>query len=113
MEGIRLLTQKMNQVLNKERPFYAEHGDSYVAFLQGGMLWVLMISILRRPIQLRQIKMGDFRTVNGDFDAEFNNADILMDYDELKLQTYRAKDSLPPRTDLDLGLELGLFLLEG
>ncbi|MFA0570822.1 hypothetical protein [Vibrio gallaecicus] len=106
MEGMRLLTQKMNQVLNKERPFYAEHGDSYVAFLQGGMLWVLMISILRRPIQLRQIKMGDFRTVNGDFDAEFNNADILMDYDELKLQTYRAKNSLPPRTDLDLDLHL-------
>lgn len=106
MEGMRLLTQKMTQLLEKDRPFYAEHGNSSVAVLQGGLLWVLMLSILRRPVQLRQIKLGDFRTVNGSFDADFSNADILMDYDELKLQTYRAKNSLPPRKDLDSDLHL-------
>ncbi len=106
MEGMRLLTKKMNQALNKDRPFYSEHGNSSFALLLGGLDWVLMLSILRRPVQLRQIKMGDFRTINGDFEATFNNSNLLMDYDELKLQTYRAKRGLLPRTDLDTDLHL-------
>lgn len=104
IEGIRVLIRTMHQALNKPRPFF--RNKSSVGLLMGGLLWVLMLSILRRPVQLVQIKMGDFRTNQGDFKATFNNSDILMDYDELKLQTYRAKTGLPPRSDLDTDLHL-------
>ncbi|MGR5235520.1 hypothetical protein [Vibrio alfacsensis] len=106
IEGIRVLIRTMHQALNKPRPFYSEHNNSSVGLLAGGLFWVLMLSILRRPIQLVQIKMGDFRTNQGEFKATFNNSDILMDYDELKLQTFRAKQGLPPRSDLDTDLHL-------
>lgn len=106
IEGIRVLIQTMHQALDKPRPFYRGEDKSSVSFLMGGLLWVLMLSILRRPVQLRQIKMGDFRTNNGDFEVMFNNSSMLMDYDELKLQTYRAKTGLPPRSDLDTDLHL-------
>ncbi|MGR5419893.1 hypothetical protein [Vibrio sp. PNB22_4_1] len=104
IEGIRVLIRTMNQALNKPRPFYRNNRS--VGLLMGGLFWVLMLSILRRPVQLLQIKMGDFRTNQGEFKATFNNSDILMDYDELKLQTYRAKTGLPPRSDLDTDLHL-------
>lgn len=106
IEGGRVLIRTMHQALNKPRPFYSKHNNSSVGLLAGGLLWVLMLSILRRPIQLVQIKMGDFRTNQGEFKATFNNSDILMDYDELKLQTFRAKKGLPPRSDLDADLHL-------
>lgn len=106
-EGARMLIQKMHQELDKPRPFYAKNKNSSVGFLMGGMLWILMLSILRRPVQLAQIKMGDFRTSDGEFVGwGSSNSTILMDYDELKLQTYRAKTGLPPRSDLDTDLHL-------
>ncbi len=104
IEGIRVLIRTMHQALNKPRPFYRNNNS--VGLLTGGLIWVLMLSILRRPVQLVQIKMGDFRTNQGEFKATFNNSDILMDYDELKLQTFRAKTGLPPRSDLDTDLHL-------
>ncbi|MCA0934615.1 hypothetical protein LCL85_03415 [Vibrio alginolyticus] len=104
IEGVRVLIRTMHQALNKRRPFY--RNNSSVGLLTGGLIWVLMLSLLRRPVQLQQIKMGDFRTNQGDFKATFNNSDILMDYDELKLQTFRAKTGLPPRSDLDTDLHL-------
>lgn len=104
IEGVRVLIRTMHQALNKPRPFY--RNNSGVGLLIGGLFWVLMLSTLRRPVQLQQIKMGDFRTNQGDFKATFNNSDILMDYDELKLQTFRAKTGLPPRSDLDTDLHL-------
>lgn len=106
IEGVRVLIKTMHQELDKPRPFYSEHNNCSVGLLIGGLMWVLMLSILRRPIQLRQIKMSDFRTNKGDFTATFNNSNILMDYDELKLQTYRSKKGLPPRSDLDSDLHL-------
>ncbi len=106
IEGVRVLIQKMHQALNKPRPFYREINNSNVGLLMGGLLCVLMLSILRRPTQLRQIKMGDFRTSKGNFEATLHNTNILMDYDELKLQTYRSKVGLPPRSDLDTDLHL-------
>ncbi len=104
IEGVRVLIRTMHQALNGPRPFYRNNNS--VGLLTGGLIWVLMLSILRRPVQLLQVKMGDFRTNQGDFKATFNNSDILMDYDELKLQTFRAKRGLPPRSDLDTDLHL-------
>ncbi|HCG7753717.1 TPA: hypothetical protein NJ462_002590 [Vibrio parahaemolyticus] len=106
IEGVRVLIRTMHQELNKPRPFYREPNNCSFGLLTGGLMWLLILSILRRPVQLAQIKMGDFRTNQGDFKATFNNSDILMDYDELKLQTYRAKTGLPPRSDLDTDLHL-------
>ncbi|MDE1239829.1 hypothetical protein [Vibrio aestuarianus] len=106
IEGVRVLIQTMHKALDKPRPFYSEQNNSSVSLLMGGLMWVLMLSILRRPVQLVQIKMGDFRTNQGDFEGTFDNSAILIDYDELKLQTYRAKTGLPPRSDLDADLHL-------
>ncbi|TOD54906.1 hypothetical protein CGJ62_22335 [Vibrio parahaemolyticus] len=105
MEGMRLLTNEMHLKLNEDHPFHRTKGHS--GFLMGGLSLVLMISILRRPVQLCQIKMGDFRTRNGSFDNTFSNENILLDYDELKLQTYQAKgkDS-KERTVLDEDLHI-------
>ncbi|MGI9887825.1 hypothetical protein [Vibrio chagasii] len=106
MEGMRLLTQKMHNTLDTERPFFRRGETGSFGLLIGGMMWVLMMSLLRRPIQLMQIKMVDFRTNQGDFKAVFSNSNILMDHDELKLLTFRSKKQLPPRTDYDTDLHL-------
>lgn len=105
-EGVRTLIKKMQDKLNEPRPFADKGQQGNVGLLMGGILWVLMLSILRRPVQLTYIKMGDFRTNSGEFEDNFHNSDMLMDYDQLKLQTYRAKNGLPPRSDLDTDLHL-------
>lgn len=106
LEGMRILTRNMHQYLDEPRPFFKSN-NRILGDLMGGLALVLMMSILRRPVQLRQIKMCDFRTNNGNFDTEFFNDDILLDYDELKLQTFRAKglDS-KNRSELDEDLHL-------
>lgn len=107
LEGMRILTQEMHQHLDEPRPFVKSNESSKNGYLIGGLALVLVMSILRRPVQLRQIKMCDFRTNNGSFDAEFTNNGILLDYDELKLQTFRAKcRHSKERTTLDEDLHL-------
>lgn len=106
MEGMRLLTQKMHNTLDTKRPFFRLNETGNFGFLISGMMWVLMMSLLRRPIQLMQIKMVDFRSNQGDFEVALSNSNILMDHDELKLLTFRTKQQLPPRTDHDTDLHL-------
>ncbi|NOI25942.1 hypothetical protein [Vibrio mediterranei] len=106
IEGTRIIMEKALRLLDKRRPFKRTGEASNFSFLSSTVMWVLMMSIVRRPIQLHQIKMGDFRTRQGTFDLTFNNSDILLDYDELKLQTFRTKRRLPPRTDVDTDLHL-------
>jgi hypothetical protein len=106
LEGMRILTRDMHQNLDKPRPFFKTAGCT-IDFLMGGLGLVLIMSILRRPVQLRQIKMCDLRTNNGNFDTEFSNNDILLDYDELRLQTFRSKKKhSKERGDLDEDLHL-------
>ncbi|HBC3855500.1 TPA: site-specific integrase [Vibrio parahaemolyticus] len=107
MEGNRVLTQYLLQQLSQSRPFYCTaktNANTEIRLLQGGVLWVLLMSILRRPQQLLWIKMDDFRTHTGKFEASFSNDNILMDFDELKLQTFAAKKGHVARGYLDLDL---------
>jgi predicted transcriptional regulator len=109
MEGNRVLTQYLLQQLSQDRPFYCKfksNANNEISLLQGGVLWVLLMSILRRPQQLLWIKIGDFRRYTGMFEASFGNDGVLMDYDELKLQTFAAKKGYIARGYLDLDLHL-------
>ncbi|ACA88268.1 hypothetical protein Swoo_4012 [Shewanella woodyi ATCC 51908] len=104
-EGMRLLTQKMHQMLNIPQAFNRKYGHPHT--LISGLALVIMMSVLRRPVQLRQIKMCDFRTKGDSLNEHFSDSDILIDYDELKLQTFRAKCKyLKERENLDEDLHL-------
>lgn len=105
-EGTRVLIKKIQEKIKEPRPFVTKLQTGNVGLLMAGIFWVLMLSILRRPVQLTHIKMGDFKTNIGEFEGVFNNSDILMDYDQIKLQTYRCKTGVPPRSDLDTDLHL-------
>lgn len=106
LEGMRILSRDTSQYLDKPRPFFRTK-KSKVGYIMGGLALLLMMSILRRPVQLRQIKTCDFRSKKGSFYTEFSNDSILLDYDELKLQTFKAKNKhSQDRSNLDEDLHL-------
>ena len=95
-EAIRLYDQHVQTLLAKPG---LEAKDIFA--ISNHLAFVLMFAIIRRPTQLRALKLGDLRRRGQSFHEEIMQIPELVDQDELLLRIFKGKDSAPFRGDAE------------
>lgn len=95
-EAIRLYDQRVQTLLAKP---VLEAKDIFA--ISNHLVFVLMFAIMRRPTQLRAIKLGDLQKMGQSFDGDIVKIPELVDQDELLLRTFRGKDSAAFRSNAE------------
>ncbi|MEZ9385771.1 hypothetical protein AB4181_01235 [Vibrio lentus] len=95
-ESLRIQGNHINSILFKHK--ITEKNLSEVSI---HLAFVLMFSILRRPTQIRELKIGDFRLCGQSYNNDYIIIPQLVGYDELIIRTFKGKSSNGFREDAE------------
>lgn len=95
-ESIRIQGNHINSLLSKDS--ITEKNISEISI---HLAFVLMFSILRRPTQIRELKLGDFRLSGQSYNNDYTIIPQLIGFDELIIRTFKGKSSNGFREDAE------------
>lgn len=95
-ESIRIQGNHINSLLSKKN--ITENNISEISI---HLAFVLMFSILRRPTQIRDLKLGDFRLSGQSYNNDYTIIPQLIGFDELIIRTFKGKSSNGFREDAE------------